>query len=233
MLTSVLNQTYSDWELLLVDDCSTDGSFALIQDYAKKDARIHVFQNAQNSGPGPTRNKAIEEATGDCVAFLDSDDAWLPTFLERSVARMQETKAGFTYAGCERWNDDFSQKFDEVQVPERITYKELLLTCPIICSTAMIHVEHFAKKYMPSIPRRQDYVLWLEYLKEIPFATGINEPLLKYRVRKSSVSSNKWKLIKHQFSVYYRFQKLGLFSSIFYTCTWAYFGFMKYRKIKR
>lgn len=228
---SIKAQSYTNWEWIVIDDASSDKSLEIIKSYAKTDDRIIVLENKKGLGPGPTRNKGIEAAKGKYLTFIDSDDVWHPNFIEKSIATMKEKDAGFTFASYERHNEDFSEQFDDFIVPDRLDYKQLLYTCPISCLTAFIDIEKYGKLKMPDLPKRQDYALWLEYLKIIPFAYGIKEPLAKYRIRTSSVSSNKRKVIKYQFKVYYEHQKLGLFKSLFYLSSWAYHGFKKYRKI--
>lgn len=229
---SIAAQTYTDWEWIVIDDSSTDDSVSVIKSIRSKDSRVRLLSNTGNKGPGGARNTGIKAANRRFIAFIDSDDLWFPEFLEKSIAKAKATGAGFVYSSVERWNEDLTVYFNDAEVPEKITYKELLYTCPIVCSTVLIDIEKHGKRYMPDLPKRQDYALWLDYLKVIPFAVGNKEPLGKYRVRKSSISGNKWKVIKHQFNVYHKHQKVGLPRSLFYTLTWAYYGFMKYRKVK-
>jgi len=229
---SVLLQTYSDWEWLLIDDHSTDISWAVMQELAHKDPRIKLFSNTMSKGPGSTRNIGIQQASGHYMTFLDSDDCWFPEFLEKSIHVMQTTGVGFTFASYERWDEKFEQQFESFNIPEKVTYKDILYTCPIFTSTVMINIEKYGKILMPNLLRRQDYAFFLDYLKVVPFAYGIQEPLCKYRVRKSSISGNKKKVIRYQFNVYYNHQKLGLVKSVFYMLHWAYNGYIKYRNIK-
>ena len=230
---SILAQTFTDWEWLVVDDGSKDNSLAILEEFAAADKRIQVFRNTYEKGPGGARNVGIENASGKYMTFLDSDDYWYPTFLEKSLSAMKNKSVGFVYASYERWDDDLKHKYDDFIVPEKLTYKQLLRTCPISCLTAFIDIERLGKKHMSNRAKRQDYGLWLDYVKEIDYAYGIEEPLAKYRIRKNSVSAKKTTLIKHQFMIYYEQQNLNFFKSIFYTLSWAYHGFKKYKNIKR
>lgn len=230
---SILSQTYTDWEWLVVDDESKDNSLTILNQLAASDERIKVFKNTNAKGPGGARNVGIKNAGGKYMTFLDSDDYWYPTFLEKSLTTLKNESVGFVYASYERWDDDLMNKYNDFIVPEKITYKKLLRTCPISCLTAFIDIDKLGKKYMSNRAKRQDYGLWLDYVKEIDYAYGIAEPLAKYRIRSNSVSAKKTTLIKHQFMIYYKQQNLNIFQSIFYTLTWAYYGFKKYKGIKR
>lgn len=167
------------------------------------------------------------------MTFLDSDDFWYPLFLETSLETMKREGVHFTFASYERWDDNLENKYNAFIVPQTLTYKELLYTCPISCLTAFIDIETLGKKKMSNMAKRQDYGLWLDYLKEIDYAYGITQPLAKYRIRKDSVSARKTSLVKHQFLIYYKQQNLNVFKSIFYTISWAYHGFIKYKGISR
>lgn len=228
---SIKNQTYNNWEWLVIDDNSTDNTYEILQNLAKLDTRIILLKNNSIKGPASARNLGIKLASGKYMTFIDSDDIWHINFIKSSVKNLATNNSGFSFSSFERWNEDFTKKFDDFIIPEKINYNQLLFTCPISCLTAFIDIEKYGKLYMPLIDKRQDYALWLNYLKIIPFAVGIKEPLAKYRIHKNSLSSKKIKLIKYQFSIYYHNQELGIIRSIFYTSTWAFHGIMKYRKI--
>lgn len=230
---SIKEQTIQNWEWIIIDDNSSDNSWDVIESMMQNDHRVIGIKNNENRGPGPSRNSGIEKAQGKYLTFIDSDDLWMNDFLEKSIDLLNEKNVYFSFASYERWNDDFTSKFDDFIVPEKLDYKTLLLTCPISCLTAFIDIEKLGKKYMSDLPKRQDYGLWLDYLKVTDFAYGIKEPLAKYRIRKNSLSASKMKVVKYQFLVYFKHQKLNLFKSLYYTCSWAYFGFKKYKGINR
>ncbi|PKP23312.1 MAG: glycosyl transferase [Bacteroidetes bacterium HGW-Bacteroidetes-21] len=230
---SIQEQTYTNWEWIVIDDYSTDNSLNILLELEKADPRIKIFKNNITSGPGPSRNKGIEKANGDFLTFIDSDDYWDSKFIEKSLTTSIKQNVDFVFASYERWNETFTIQFESFIVPHKVNYYDILKSCPISCLTAFIRIEKHHKIYMPSLPKRQDYVLWLEYLKIIPYAVGIQEPLAKYRIRKNSVSSNKYKVIKYQFLVYYKIQKIGLLKSIYYLINWAIAGFFKYKSIKK
>lgn len=226
-IKSVLEQTYTKWELILIDDCSTDNSLSIAEEAAKKDNRIRVIRLDQNSGPAIARNTGIEKAKSKYIAFLDSDDMWLPNKLEKQISFMEENQIPFTYTAYEKIDEDGSLR-GIISVPEKVTYKELLNTNVIGCLTAIYNTEQLGKVYMPNIRKRQDYGLWLKILKKGIIAYGINEPLARYRVRRDSVSSNKLKAAQYQWKIYRQVEKLGYIRSIYHFISYAYHGYKKH-----
>ncbi len=197
---SVQEQSLEDWELLVVDDASTDDSVGRVEALAADDARIRVLRLERNGGPAVARNAGIREARGRYIAFLDSDDAWAPEKLARQVAAL-ERGAVFSFTAMERF-DEQGRRLSAVGVPEWVSYAEMLKTNYIGCSTAMYDTLFFGKVEMPLIDRRQDYGLWLRLLKRVEFACGLNEPLVRYTVRSGSVSSNKLTTAGYTWRVY-------------------------------
>ena len=165
-IKSVQNQTYSNWELILVDDCSSDHSAALINSFQKNDSRIKYFRLEKNSGAGIARNKGIELAQGQYIAFLDSDDQWFPKKLERQLNFMQKNSYYFTFTDYDMVDEKGQRLAKQVKCKSRVTYKSALYKNPIGCLTVIYDVDFFGKQYMPSIRKRQDYALWLNLLKK-------------------------------------------------------------------
>ena len=226
-IQSVLDQTYTKWELILINDCSTDNSLYIAERAAQKDNRIRVIKLDHNSGPAIARNTGIEKAKGKYIAFLDSDDMWLPNKLEKQISFMEENHIPFTYTSYEKIDEDGSSR-GIISVPEKVTYKELLNTNVIGCLTAIYNIEQLGKVYMPNIRKGQDYGLWLKILKKGITAYGINEPLARYRVRKNSVSSNKLRAARYQWIIYRQVEKLGYLRSIYHFINYVYYGYKKY-----
>lgn len=214
-LDSVSAQTYAHWEHILVDDCSTDNSRAIIEAYAKKDHRIVLISLEKNSGAGVARNKAIEKATGDYIAFLDSDDQWLGSKLERQLDFMQKHNYAFTFTSYTKINEQGESLDKEVRAKELVTYKKALFKNPIGCLTVIYDLTFFGKQYMPIIRKRQDYALWLRLLKKTD-AYGLDEVLATYRVRNDSISSNKYSLLTYEWKIYREVEGLSFFKSLFY-----------------
>ncbi len=228
-IASVQQQTYTHWELLIVDDASTDGTVEKIKKIAAKDARVKWYNLIQNSGPAVARNKAIEEAKGSYLAFLDADDLWFEFHLENSINTIQETKVPFVFASYKRSNEQLEFIYSDFIVPKKVIYTDILKTNSISCLTAFIDVQQLGKLYMPEVKKRQDMGLWLQYLKKTPYAYGIKEPHAVYRIRQNSLSRDKKKLIKSQWYFYRNVENLNPIQSLYYLLCWMYLGYKKYK----
>ena len=228
-IQSVQNQTYTNWEMLIVDDCSLDNTEEIIRKIQQTDSRIHFFKLDQNSGSGIARNKGIEHVSGDYMTFIDSDDIWFPDFIKNSIEAIQTSKTPFVFSSYRRSNEDLEFVYSDFIIPQKVTYTDILKSNSISCLTAFLDIKTLGKKFMPKIRKRQDMGLWLQYLKEIPFAYGIQEPQAIYRIRENSLSRNKSNLLKYQWEFYRDVEKLNIFQSIYYMLHWMYRGFMKYR----
>lgn len=228
---SIKSQSYENWEWIIIDDHSTDNSDEVINSIINNDSRVSFFKNNDQKGPGNSRNIGIQKAKGQFLTFIDSDDIWFPDFLEKSIRFCLKNQVDFVFSSYDRYDESMRNKIDTFVVPPKVNYKGLLKTCSISCLTAFINIEKLGKKFMPNLSKRQDYALWLAYLREIDFAYGIQEPLAKYRIRKKSVSSNKFKLIKYQFNIYRNNQNLNWAKSVYFTLNWAIHGLIKYKRI--
>ncbi len=228
-IQSVQNQTYTNWEMIIVDDCSSDNTEQVINEIQQTDSRIRFFKLDQNSGSGVARNKGIESASGDYMTFIDSDDIWFPSFIEKSIETIQSSKTSFVFSSYKRSNEDLEFIYSDFIVPQKVAYTDILKSNSISCLTAFVDIKTLGKKFMPKIRKRQDMGLWLQYLKEIPFAYGIQEPQAIYRIRENSLSRKKSDLLKYQWEFYREVEKLSIFQSVYYMFQWMYRGFMKYR----
>jgi glycosyltransferase involved in cell wall biosynthesis len=226
-IKSVQNQTYSNWELLIVDDCSTDNSIEIIKKLQQVDKRIKLLELPQNVGPAIVRNKGIKQAQGNYLTFIDSDDIWLPNFIETSLNKVKDTE-GFVFASYHRFNEELEHCYKDFIVPAKVNYSDILKSNSISCLTAFIDIDKLGKLYMPEILYRQDMGLWLQYLKKIEVAIGIKQPLAIYRIRKKSHSRNKLNLLKHQWKFYRNVTHLSILKSGYYFCSWIFFGVRKY-----
>jgi len=213
-LQSVLSQTYSNWEHILIDDCSTDNSFSIIMKYVQNDSRVNYVKLNKNSGAGIARNKAIELAKGRFIAFLDSDDLWHPTKLKKQLAFMENNNCFFSFTSYSIIDEDGNEKPKVMSAIKEVTYNSALYKNPIGCLTVIYDVDFYGKQYMPSIRKRQDFALWLKLLKKAN-ACGLNEVLSFYRDRKNSISSSKIKLIKYEWKIY-REEGFNIMKSSFY-----------------
>lgn len=227
-INSVKEQTHTNWEMLITDDCSTDSSVAIIEKLAKNDERIKLQKLNVNSGSGVARNTSIEASSGDIIAFIDSDDLWDKEFLEKSISVMEEKKAGIVFSSYRRVSEQLDEDLGSFIVPKYTNYKDMLKSCAISCLTGMYHVSRCGGKvYLPKIRKRQDYCIWLTLLKRVDRAYGIEEVLATYRVRSNSVSRNKFKTAHYQWIVYRDIEKLSLPEAAYYFMNYATKGLIK------
>lgn len=214
-LKSVIAQSYQHWEHILIDDCSTDRSEEIIQSFQNNDNRIKYLSLNSNSGAGVARNKGIEIAKGDYIAFLDSDDQWYPTKLYDQLSFMKQNGYYFSFTNYDTVNEAGRHLNKIIKCKPMVTYKIALLKNPIGCLTVMYDVNFFGKQYMPSIRKRQDYALWLSLLKKVN-GYGLNKCLASYRIGNNSISSNKMDLLKYEWNIYREVESLSFFKSCFY-----------------
>ncbi len=215
-LKSVVAQTYANWELITVDDASTDGSTEIVKRYIRCGYPIRLIELKVNAGGAVARNAAIEAASGRFIAFLDSDDLWLPDKLERQVSFMIENNYPFTYCYYEKINEDGSGTAKIVKPPIKLSYTDLLKSNQIGCLAAMYDTRVLGKIYMPLIRKRQDYALWLRILKKIDFAHCYPEVLASYRLRSNSVSSNKMEMLLYNWRLFREIEGFSILKSAYY-----------------
>ncbi|WP_203256661.1 glycosyltransferase family 2 protein [Hyunsoonleella ulvae] len=202
-IKSVLNQTYTNWELILVDDASTDDTLSIINTFLSKYPNIKVFTNETNQGAAITRNHGIEYATGDLIAFLDADDLWKPSKLEKQVNFMLNHNVDICFTSYDLMNEAGALIHKTVKALPKLTYKKFLKCNYIGNLTGIYNAKVLGKVYAPNLRKRQDWLLWLKAiaLSGKP-ALGIEESLAVYRIRKNSISSNKINMLKYNYLVY-------------------------------
>lgn len=230
-IESVISQTYINWELLVVDDCSVDNTLEIVQRYAKNEERIRVIHNDRNSGVSQSRKNALCYAAGDWIAVLDSDDMWVPEKLEKQMAVAKSKNAVLIYTGSNFIREDGSRIAWQLHVPERVTFKELLKQNVISNSSVMIRKCLYECYYVVGDHLHEDYAMWLRVLAGNVVACGIDEPLLIYRVAATSKSGNKIKSAKMQYATY-RYIGLSLPECMGYMFCYALKGFLKYRHLR-
>jgi teichuronic acid biosynthesis glycosyltransferase TuaG len=228
-ILSVQAQTFADWELLIADDCSTDNTAAVIESYAAKDSRIRLIRQPRNGGPALARQAAIEQAKGRFIAFLDSDDLWLPAKLERQVAFAREHRATLSYTAFRRINEDGSVTGRLIAVPESLTYDQLLKNTSIATLTALVDREISGPIAMKN-EGYDDFCLWLSILKPGHVAWGLNEDLARYRVRGVSVSSRRGRAAGWVWHIYRDVERLSLLKSAWCFAHWAARAWLKRRQ---
>lgn len=213
-IESVQNQTYQNWEMILVDDASTDETVKIISDFADKDNRIKLFKLSKNSGNGFARNEALEKATGKYIAYLDADDLWSSTKLEKQIQFLKTNNQPFTFSYYDSIDEEGNNLKRRVESPNPLTYKELFFCNYVGNLTAIYDTEYFGKIKLESSEKRQDWRIWLTILKQLKAVEAVPESLAFYRIRKDSISSSKFKLIKHNFGVYRDFHGFSFVSSV-------------------
>ncbi|GHV66304.1 putative teichuronic acid biosynthesis glycosyltransferase TuaG [Spirochaetia bacterium] len=215
-IESVLAQTYQNWEMLIIDDCSTDGSYEIALEYAKKDSRIKVYRMEHNSGAALCRNKAIELSQGQYLAFLDSDDLWLPEKLEKQLNFMQENDCDFSFTEYEHidiYNNPLNKR---TSVIKRLSYRKLLSHNFLGCLTVMYRQDLNNKIYGPIVKVNNDYALFLQVLKKIKNANGYSECLSQYRIRKNSISKNNKEKIISFMKIMIQIEHKSFFMALLY-----------------
>ncbi|MBD9074379.1 glycosyltransferase family 2 protein [bacterium] len=216
-IESVLEQTYKNWELLLVDDCTPDNSVEIINKYLKLDNRIKYFKLEENSGAAIARNKALKESEGRFIAYLDADDMWKPEKIEKQIKYMLDNNYAFTCTDYEKINEDGSSLKKVIRIPKKVNYNLFLRNTIIQTVGVMIDTKLTGKELlkMPNIRRRQDAATWCQLLKNGFDCHECPEVLAYYRVVNNSLSSNKFKAIKMNWYWYRKIEKLPLMKSCF------------------
>ncbi|MEM0577725.1 glycosyltransferase family 2 protein [Flavobacterium polysaccharolyticum] len=214
-LASVQQQTYPNWEVILVDDGSTDTTVTIAQNIAQTDHRIRIFKNLTNSGTGVTRNNALHHCQGNYIAFLDADDLWKSNKLERQLQFMQEQQQPFTFSFYECIDEAGNPLNRLVEAPKNLSYRQLFFCNYVGNLTGIYDADFFEKIAISSIRKRQDWMLWLTILKKLKSAKPIPESLAYYRIRNNSLSASKVALLQHNFAVYRQFHRYNFVVSLF------------------
>ena len=227
-LESVFRQTYEDIEIVLVDDCSTDNSAQIIAKYKESHPEIVYFLQPENMGAGAARNKALELASGQYVAFLDSDDLWLPKKTERQIKLMQKKNSPFSYAAIEMMDEESKTIKGKRNLKETCNYKYLLHNTIIATSSVIVDRTVLGDFRMPLRRGGQDYATWLKLLRGGAVAYGINETLVRYRVSNNSLSSNKFKSIKQVWEIQTQDEHINKISAALHVGCFAFNAAKKY-----
>lgn len=233
-IDSIRSQTYQNWELIIIDDCSIDSSREVIQHYVDQDSRIKLICLEENSGAAVARNTGIKHAIGRFIAFLDSDDTWHPEKLEKQLHFMLKNDYAFTYSQYHQVNEN-GDLVGELNFPMRTNHYKLLKTCIIGCLTAMYDTHKLGKVYFPLIRKRQDFALWLKILKKVDYAYCVPEDLASYTVRSDSISANKFKAAQYNWYLYRNIEKLNILVSCYYFSNYIVRGIIrsKFKKLAR
>lgn len=223
-ITNILEQTYQNFELIIINDCSKDNSKKIIKEYEKKDKRIKLIENKKNSGAANSRNNGIKNANGRYICFLDADDKWDKDKLEKQVNFMKKKKCGFSYTSYQFANENCEPTGAKVIVPKKISYKQALKNTTIWTSTVMFDMTMLTKEeiFMPNV-KSEDTALWWKLLRtKVSYAYGMQDVFSYYRRTKGTLSSNKFEAIKRVWNLYRKQEKLGLLYSVYNFCWYAF-----------
>ena len=230
-IMSVVNQTVSDWELIVVDDCSQDNTVKIVQKMAEKDSRIQLIKNDVNMMVSKTRNLGIEISQGKYVALLDSDDYWKPNFLERIVLCIEKSNADLVYCSYELVGEQGQKVCNDFIVPLSTTFDEAIVRSAITCSTVLMKSEIAKNNPFPTNVYHEDITLWFTLLRDGKIARGDQTVLASYRQRSGSRSSDKIRSARKRWIVYRKHLKLPFFKSVFVMIKYAYYGILKFRRV--
>lgn len=217
-IDSVLSQTYCNYELILINDCSKDGSLEIMKKYREKDERIKIIENKQNCGVAVARNNGIKEAKGRFICFVDADDKWDKDKLKKQVKFMKDKDCAFSYTSYQFADENCNPNGPKVIVPKAITYRQALKNTTIWTSTVMFDMEKLKKDdiYMPDIRRGQDTATWWKVLKKIDKAYGIQDIMSYYRRTNETLSANKIVALKRTWNLYRNVENLNIIKTSYY-----------------
>ena len=228
-VSSVQNQTFSDWEMIIVDDCSTDSTYMLAQRLAKSDARIRVLQNDKNSGVAVTRNRALDAAQGEYIAFLDADDLWLPDKLEQQIRFMETGQFVLTYTDYQKFDSATGTRRKKIiKAPKRMTAKSIYSNTAIGCLTVMVNRKKAGLFHMPNLKHTEDNITWQNILAKGYTAHRLDGVYSLYREGNSSLTSGKKKAAKQQWETYREYYKFSVVKSAYYFVQYAFHAFLKH-----
>lgn len=232
-IQSVINQTYTNWELLIVDDCSTDNTEEIIASF--KDDRIKYFRNKKNSGAALTRNRALREARGEWIAFLDSDDLWMSEKLEKQIAFMKKNGYSLSYTEYEKIDEDSKSLNIYVSGPGKVNKRQMYNYDYIGQLTMMYSAKQYGLIQTKNIKKNNDYAIRLQlYKKPGTCAYLLRENLAKYRVRRVSISHDKFrrKFISH-YELFHMCDEKPAAVALWYACWNMFFGLLKKKKYEK
>jgi len=226
-IKSVLNQTYKEWEMLIVDDCSTDNSANIVKSYAEKDNRIKYMRVEVNQGVSHARNTALSHANGQFISFLDSDDIWSEEKIEKQVKFMKDNDYVITFTSYELMDEESNILNKVIKVPTNVDYNTLLKGNILGCLTVVIDRSKLDFDIRMSGARHEDYIMWLSILRKGYVAHGINEVLALYRKSSGSLSGNKVKSAMWTWNIYRNIEKIPIYKAVYYFINYSINGIKK------
>lgn len=231
-IKSIKNQTYINWELIFIDDASTDNSLEIIRSFQINDDRMRIYINNEQKGAAYSRNLAIQYSLGGYLAFLDSDDVWVSTKLEDQLKFMFENHADFSFTCYEHIDENSDRLGLKAKVVNKLSYHQMMLHCWPGCLTVMYKQDLNNKIYGPDIKKNNDHALFLKVLKQTKRAMGFDKCLAYYRIRKNSISSKKLDIIKYYIKVIHFYEQKNIFFALFCVFTHVVIKCMyKYKRV--
>lgn len=228
-IKSVMDQTYSQWELIIIDDCSTDNTFDIAQEYATIDSRIKVIRTSQNGGVARARNIGLEQASGDYIAFVDSDDLWVPEKLSKQVTFMQSKGCILSFTDFQRFNANDGVLGRVIKCPKKMKASDILRNTAIGCLTVMVDRKKVGDFRMPLLNHTEDNVTWYNILKRMnSYAYNLGEVLSYYREGNASLTKNKGKSAMQQWKTYREYFHFSIIRSTYYYCCYVLNAILRY-----
>ena len=231
VIASVIAQTVADWELIVIDDCSTDDTVQIVSAFVRQDPRIQLLTNAVNMGVAKTRNRGLDLCRGQYVALLDSDDYWKPRFLEKMLARAEQTGADIIYCSYELVDEQDEKVCNVFIVPPETTFEESIVRSVITCSTVLLTAQLVKNHRFPTDMYHEDIALWFQILRDGGKACGVTDVLAAYRQREGSRSAGKLKSACRRWTIYRKHLGMPLGKSIVTMVRYGLLGIKKYRRV--
>ena len=228
-VSSVLKQTFTDWEWVITDDCSQDNTVELLKSI--NDSRIKIFSTEKNGGAGKARNISLKNAKGRYITFLDADDIWENNFLTEMLTFMKTENIELAYSSYARCNEKLEKELSDFKADVDVNFENMLKTCRLSLLSSMYDSQRVGIEYFPEGTKREDHVMWLNLLKKIPTGKPLSKTLSKYRMHSSSVSRKKQNIVRDQYLVYKDYLNFSTLKSLYYTGNWALNGFLKYSSL--
>lgn len=225
-MDSVLNQTYKNFEWIIVDDRSNDSCVEMIR--KRNDERIRLYCQEENLGPAHARNRGLKKAKGRFITFIDSDDIWMPQFLEKAINFLTQNKEEVVYASYTRANENLKPILKDFIAFDKVKRERLFYNCPLPMLTSMYDSKRIGKVEFPNITKREDHAMWIDLLEKVPYARAIKETLGVYRMRENTRSSGKVELFFIYIQMYNGYFGVPLYKSIYYAFMWIFYGLRKY-----
>ena len=230
-ITSVLAQSFTDFELIVIDDCSQDNTACIVSEFAERDARVRLVRNNKNMGVAQTRNRGLELFRGKYVALLDSDDYWKPQMLEKMLALAEEMKADIVYCSYELVDEQGRKVCNDFIVPTETTFEESIVKSVITCSTVLVTAELAKNNRFPTNMYHEDIALWFQMLRDGAIARGVPEVLAAYRQRANSRSAGKLTSACRRWKIYRAHLGMSILRSVNAMVQYGYYGLIKYKRV--